>query len=230
MNTLYTVSYLGNVVEGQPITYLNVSIDEMKNKVMETQNQLIDAKKKDLASVNEAVKTELKSWADIVKKDNKQNRQLTAKSVKEAVKTVNLEEERSRNFIIYGVKEPEEGTLEHNIGFDVAHDTVKSISEITDTTEFHIVHTCRVGDKKPGRLRPIKVMLESSLHVESILKIAYKLKTHTEFRTVFLAPDRTPEQRAAHSKLVIQMKERIKNDNSKHYYIKDNKIMVTDKR
>ena len=30
MNTLYTVSYLGNVVEGQPITYLNVSIDEMK--------------------------------------------------------------------------------------------------------------------------------------------------------------------------------------------------------
>ena len=31
MNTLYTVSYLGNVVEGQPIKYLNVSIDEMKN-------------------------------------------------------------------------------------------------------------------------------------------------------------------------------------------------------
>jgi len=30
MNTLYTVSYLGNVVEGQPIKYLNVSIDEMK--------------------------------------------------------------------------------------------------------------------------------------------------------------------------------------------------------
>ena len=30
MNTLYTVSYLGNVLEGQPITYLNVSIDEMK--------------------------------------------------------------------------------------------------------------------------------------------------------------------------------------------------------
>jgi bleomycin hydrolase len=30
MNTLYTVSYLGNVVEGQPIKYLNVSIDDMK--------------------------------------------------------------------------------------------------------------------------------------------------------------------------------------------------------
>lgn len=31
MNTLYTVSYLGNVVEGQEIQYLNVPINEMKN-------------------------------------------------------------------------------------------------------------------------------------------------------------------------------------------------------
>ena len=29
-NTLYTVKYLGNVVEGQIIKYLNVSLDEMK--------------------------------------------------------------------------------------------------------------------------------------------------------------------------------------------------------
>ena len=83
------------------------SIDEMKTKVMDTQSQLIDRKKEELGRVNETVKTELKSWVDIVKKDNKQNRQLTTKSVKEAVKTVNQEEERSRNLIIYGVKEPE---------------------------------------------------------------------------------------------------------------------------
>ena len=30
MNTLYTVNYLGNVIEGQKIQYLNVSIEEMK--------------------------------------------------------------------------------------------------------------------------------------------------------------------------------------------------------
>ena len=30
MNTLYTVAYLGNVIDGQPIRYLNISIDEMK--------------------------------------------------------------------------------------------------------------------------------------------------------------------------------------------------------
>ena len=206
------------------------SIDEMKTKVMDTQSQLIDRKKEELGTVSETVKTELKSWVDIVKKDNKQNRQLTTKSVKEAVKIVNQEEERSRNLIIYGVKEPAEDSWENSLKFDLATDTVKSITEITDTSNIDIIHSCRVGDKKPGKIRPIKVKLESSLHVESILKNAHKLKTNNDFKTVFLAPDRTPEQRAAHSKLVIQMKEMIKNDSSKHYFIKDDKVKFTDKK
>ena len=35
-NKLYTVKYLGNVVEGQIITYLNVSLDEMKNSAIKS--------------------------------------------------------------------------------------------------------------------------------------------------------------------------------------------------
>ena len=51
-----------------------------------------------------------------------------------------------------------------------------------------------------------------------------------DFNNIFLAPDRTPEQRAAHSKLVIQMKEMIKNDRSKHHFIKDNQVKFIDKK
>ena len=68
------------------------------------------------------------------------------------------------------------------------------------------------------------------MDVENILRKAHKLKSNEEFKTVYLAPDRTPEQRAAHSKLVNQMKELIKNDSSKHYYIRDDKIKCTDKK
>ena len=50
------------------------------------------------------------------------------------------------------------------------------------------------------------------------------------FQTVFLAPDQTPEQRVAHSKLVIQMKEMVKNYSSKHYFIKDDKVKFTDEK
>ena len=35
-NELYTVKYLGNVIEGQTIKYLNVSIDEMKNATIKS--------------------------------------------------------------------------------------------------------------------------------------------------------------------------------------------------
>ena len=47
---------------------------------------------------------------------------------------------------------------------------------------------------------------------------------------IYLAPDRTAEQRVAHNKLVNRMKELIKEDSSKHYFIRNNKIESTDKR
>ena len=62
----------------------------MKTKVMDTYSDLNDKKKEELATVKATVKTELKSSVDIVKKDSKQNRRLTAKSAKEAVKTAPL--------------------------------------------------------------------------------------------------------------------------------------------
>ena len=62
----------------------------MKTKVMDTHSELNDKKKEELATVKATVKTELKSSVDIVKKDSKQNRRLTAKSAKEAVKTAPL--------------------------------------------------------------------------------------------------------------------------------------------
>ena len=44
------------------------------------------------------------SWADAVKKKRAQNNQFVQKqTVKEAVRSVSEEEERSRNLIIYGV-------------------------------------------------------------------------------------------------------------------------------
>ena len=84
------------------------SIDELKSKVLDTQNQLINQQQEELAKVKETVQTEMKSWADVARKNDNKNRQLTAKSVKEAVKEVNEEEERSKNLIIYGVADVEE--------------------------------------------------------------------------------------------------------------------------
>ena len=71
--------FLGNIVK---LIDSNVSIckaaagslDVMKTKVMETQNQLIERQKWDITAVKNTVKTEIKSRAAVVKKNVTQGR------------------------------------------------------------------------------------------------------------------------------------------------------------
>ena len=82
--------------------------DQLKSEQIELQKQLINAQNDQITAVHKTVKTEMKSWADVEKKNLTQSKVVTAKTVKEAVRAVNEEEERSRNLIIYGVAEGEE--------------------------------------------------------------------------------------------------------------------------
>ena len=166
------------------------SIDEMKSKVLDTQNQLIHWQHEDeLAKVKDTVQTEMKSWADVVRKNDKQNRQLTAKSVKDAVKAVSEEEERSRNLIIYGVADNEETDWEDVLKIDKASESVKSICEVTDCLDTEVQSCSRIGQWKSNKIRPIKVQFRASSDVDLLLRRAYKLKSSEEFRGVYLAPD-----------------------------------------
>ena len=60
--------------------------------------------------------------------------------------------------------------------------------------------------------------------MDIILRNTHTHKTNVDFKLVYLAPDRTKEQRRLHSGLVKQLKELIKLDNSKRYFIRDNKV------
>ena len=208
------------------------SIDEMKTKVLDTQTQLIECQKKEISSVKELVQAETKTWADLFKKNSNQVKLTTQKSVKDAIKAVNEEEERSRNVIIYGVKEEEnedeEGT--DDIKINPLPGQITMISKQIECSDIYVRNMDRIGKKTSGKVRPIKIELESSLDVASFLSNAHKLKASDDYKMVYLAPDRTAEQRAAHNKLVNRMKELIKEDSSRHYFIRNDKIESTDKR
>ena len=228
------VDFLSNIVELLD-TSLSLckaaasSVDEMKTKVMDSQKQLITRQQEELASVKDAVQNEMKSWADVVKKSEKQTRQLTTKSVKEAVKAVTEEGERSKNLIIYGAMDDEAAEMGFPIKYDGAKEAFTSICDEIECPDLEVEYCARIGEWKSDRTRPIKVRFRKAADVATMLRNASKLKSTEEFKKVYLAPDRTPEQRAAHSKLVNQMKELIKVDSSKYYYIRDNKIKCTDK-
>ncbi len=67
-------------------------------------------------------------------------------------------------------------------------------------------------------------MLMQSTSLKSILAPDYSFK----FSQLYLSPDRTDEERKWRNKLVQEMKEKIKADASKRYYIKDRKVCIWD--
>ena len=91
----------------------------------------------------------------------------------------------------------------------------------------NMIDAYRVGKKEAGKTRPVRVEFAYPGDVKFALMSAHKLKA--VYPAVYLGPDRSKSERQAHNKLVTQMKELIKQDPNKHYYIRDNKICHIDK-
>ena len=197
----------------------------MKTEQLTNQKEIIKIQHEQISSVQETVKTEMKSWADVAKTNTKQNMALSVKTVTDAVKTAVADDDRSKRFMIYGLEEAEEGKI------DDLDDAVQATFEKTGIVPFPTIQSAyRIGQRVPDKNRPVKVHLTCSDHVQRVLKAAYKLRSFEgEFRTVYLAPDRTREQQLKHGKLVKEMKELIAKDPNKYYYIRNDKINCVDK-
>ena len=89
----------------------------------------------------------------------------------------------------------------------------------------------RVGkEQDDGKTRPVRIEFPDAELARLFLSNAPKLKKCDIYSNVYVAPDRTKEQRLEHSKLVRKMKEMITADSTKHYYIKNGHICTADKR
>ena len=58
---------------------------------------------------------------------------------------------------------------------------------------------------------------------------AKKLKTKTTYRRVYIAPDRSPEEREKHRQLVAEMRRQAKEDPDRNYYLCSGEICMRDK-
>ena len=85
---------------------------------------------------------------------------LAPRKIQTAVRKVNDEADRSRNFVIYGVEEKQAEDLDVKVG--------EILQEIDEKLPTEI--SCRIGAKQAEKCRPVKVTLRSSNHVILILK------------------------------------------------------------
>ncbi|KAL5253811.1 hypothetical protein ACHWQZ_G013549 [Mnemiopsis leidyi] len=203
-------------------------MDQLKSDKIADQKLLIELQQTQMNSVQETVKSEMKSWADVVKKNSNVNqrnvKQLTENTVKQAVRAVNEEKRRSKNLMIYGWQEKEK---------EADFEVIKAAKEVFDEVDIyplpHIHEAYRIGKKEQGKNRPIKVELENADDVESALRRARNLKDCDKLKNVYIGPDRTKENQLAHNELVKQVKLMISKDPSKHYFIRQKKICSVDK-
>ena len=95
-----------------------------------------------------------------------------------------------------------------------------------------IVDCYRFGKESENAVapRPIKVTLSSSDIVRQILSKTGLLKEVSGYECIYLSPDRSPSERAAHKKLVEQLKLKRSDDSDKVHFIRNNKIVSRDKK
>ena len=86
--------------------------------------------------------------------------------------------------------------------------------------------SCRVRIKKSSNIRPIKLTLSSSDVVGQGLRKARLLRSKEGFKSVYLCPDRTIEERRAYKKLVQELKLKREAEHDKSFLIKNNKIVM----
>lgn len=207
-------------------------LDQQKSEQIKIQNELIQCKSGKLTAVKETVKTEMKLFTDVVK-NNTVASEISPSKIKMAVKSAITEDDRSKNFIIFGAPEELECEEQEMSERDIVGD-IWGFMKFRDG--MNITNVERVGFKKSDstRPRPIKVSMRDPDVVRELLSRAKVLKSvdvegyNFNYNKLYLSPDRSQEERISRQKLVQEMKERIKKDSSKKYYIRNNKVCVVD--
>ena len=195
-------------------------IDLQKELIASKDKQLTDIKTTVVASVEDTVKTELKTYSEAVK-DSCSTSSRTVydqETLKCVVKDVVAEEDRSRNLVIFGLTE------------DTTEQITEKVSEVFEVlAEKPKIEAVRIGLKsKKQAPRPVKVSFSNATIVTQILSKCSALRESDRFKRVFISPDRTPEQRAVHRELVVQMKSKKTNEPNKRHYIKGGQIYSAD--
>ena len=188
-----------------------------KRTIIELQQQLVVKSNTSMENVEMTVKRELQSYSAIVKSSCSEA--LAPRKIESAVRKATVStDEREKNLVVFGLEEKDDEDCDHEVGLVL--DVVGEKPYIT---------TCsRIGNRKPGVIRPVKVILRSSANVLQVLKKSSKLKESEDFKSVYLSRDYSREDRLARKKLVDEFKRRISDEPSKSFKIDFRKKIITE--
>ena len=192
-----------------------------QQKVVKLQEDLLEKKNEQLVSlqsdikttVQDTVETEIRSYSSVVTSAPPSS-PLCENNLKTAVRTAIEEEDRSKNLVIYGLKED---TGEH------LSEKVSSIFEALG--EKPRVEVCRIGRETTEQVtRPVKVVFSNSTCSRQILSKSKNLRQVVPFKSVYVCPDRSLEERQIHRQLVLDLKKKKEEEPGHRHFIRNGKL------
>ena len=196
-----------------------VSVEQTKQKLVETQeaviglqSQLLEKKEQQISAISAAVqstvsssvKNEVKSFSEVVKKGTTVKPAMSQVSLKKTVKEVVEQEDRSRNVMVFGLPDRSE---------EETDEAVKSVL-LAIGEKPKIMEARRLRIFAEGKTRPVILSVGSSLAASQIISKRRKLKESAVFKSVYISPDRTVEERLARKDLIKQRKQHGKKEGS----------------
>ena len=207
-----------NCVKNQMFDAQNTIIKLQSELLVSRNEQLESFKAAVSSSVGKTVETEFQTYSSALLKNlPPPTPAVTTEELKNTVKNVLKEEDRSRNVMIFNL--PEQENEEINA---VVAEVFKSIGEKPR------VEASRLG--KRSNKSPVKVTVTNSAVVSQILSKARNLRKINEFKSVFVCPDRSTEQRAKQKLLVADLKRLTREQTDKKHFIRDGKILSVQKK
>ena len=187
-----------------------------QKEVIELQKKLISKKDGELGHVSKTVEDGLKSYSSVLQQSC--TTALSPKNIATAVKKIAKEDDRSKEVVVFGV---DEETGEHPAS--------KVAGILEQLEEKPLITGCRrIGQRVTGSTRPLIFSVKSTDIVYQILKKAKRLKDIDGFRTVYISPNRSLDERISRQKLVVELKKkRSENPNSRHF-IRKGEIVKAD--
>ena len=199
------------------------SVVRLQQQLLDFQEKLIETQTEQLQEmscvVDTAVDKGIKSYSQAISRTIKESVPvLSEQKLKKVVQEAVTDDDRSRNVVVFGLTEELPEDLDSKIS--------SLFSDIEEKPSFEAV---RIGEQSEDTNRPVKVCLRNSETVHKILQKAKNLRKSATYRTVYVQPDRSPEERAKHRTLVAEMRRRASEDPDNYYYIFSGEIFHRDK-
>ncbi|KAL5268986.1 hypothetical protein ACHWQZ_G002719 [Mnemiopsis leidyi] len=181
--------------------------------IINLQQDLISKKNEELGEVSKTVEAGLKTYSSALQQSC--TTALSPRNIAAAVKTVTQEEGRSRELVLFGVTEESEDRVTSVV--------TKVLEQMNEKPQ--VMQCRRIGKPNAAATRPIIFSVRSSDVAHQILKKAKLLRDIEGYKTVYISPNRTQEERVARQKLVCKLKEKRKGDPNSRYFIRKDEIV-----